>query len=1299
MKYTSKNRATAKIRRALLLISLVLLPVHTLHAAEVKVIYKGSAVSTNEGTVTVNLPAPVDMSKSVLFFQTRHNSDRPPGSMVRGVLTSPTQLNFIRVTNQSSTINIEWQLVEWATGVKVQRGSINQTSTVLNIGLPDPVASTAQAFVMWSKTPRRNDGVWSQDDPLRGRLTSTSNLRFQVTNRNNDHIIAYQVVEFTNPADILVQTGTASILAGRTTVDSTVPTAVDRSRTFMLTGFDIATSGSTNLARRMITGYFRSDSVVRFFRLANDNSGRIDIEYQIVELRDGSSVRSGYSSFSPGVASRTVTLADPVEPANAIAFSGVQPVSGQNAGVTNFTSNDIIGEAGFTFDLSATQLAIQRSATQSTSEVDYFVVEFNAQPLLNDESRWLLNESSGTVAVDSASGNDGTYTNGVALDQIGPCGQSTTAARFDGNNDFISVDHTRGYLIDNGTIGLWARADQLGGIRTMFSKAGDGNGTGGDVELSVLANGRVRAWLESSNQTFAIISSTTIELDEWFHVALTWGATGMRLYIDGQLVGSNSYQGGLGSTSGGAGNFEPIAIGASIANSDRLQLTPMNEFFDGFIADVRLQNTALDEAGVLGLAFCPVTAVPVFQISHDNQGIHCALEPIGVTVTDDAGDPVANYNREITLDTQSGDGTWLLVSGNGSFADAQANDGQATYLFDSSDNGQAGFALSYQTGPTPLDVDVYETGDPSIRDTDAEGPLAFSPSGFTVTASPLSNPVPTLIDQPIQTQTAGTGFAVHLTAFGQTPEDPTCGVIESYTGAHNLRMWQDFANPTNGTIATTINGTTIATSAANSSSQTVVFNAGQTSLSANYNDVGEIQLNITDLSNVTAPISGATNAFVVRPADLVVARVASNTGANNPAASTATGTGFVAAGDAFLVEVEARTTSGAITPNFGRELNPESVRVSSSQLVLPSAGRNGSTGDVISGSNFSPTLVAGRFTNTNLSFDEVGIIRLQASVADGDYLGTGNLQGSVSGNVGRFFPASFNLNSANVIPACNDFTYMGQPALALDYQIEARNSAGRVTENYDSGLLGSAATATLGLTAENGNTGMNLSSRLTLPAAGWTDGVQSLTTTSLEFARASSPDGPYLATQLGLQVIDSVDGRNFATLTMDPNTNIDCAATASCTARSIGGPVEFLFGRLAVLPGFGPENQALDVPLQAQYFDGAQFLRFTADECSTYSNSEVALSDFGGNLNPGETQAIAPTTSPTLVAGADRIADPLLLLAPGFGNDGEVSLTYQAPAWLRFDWNATGSHDQDPQATQTFGRYRGHDRIVFREER
>jgi hypothetical protein len=78
----------------------------------------------------------------------------------------------------------------------------------------------------------------------------------------------------------------------------------------------------------------------------------------------------------------------------------------------------------------------------------------------------------------------------------------------------------------------------------------------------------------------------------------------MALYIDGGAPVTDPYIGGLGVTSGGAGNFEPIAFGAGTTVSDDLLVTPTTEFFAGYMDDVQIIDRALTLPEILTLASC-----------------------------------------------------------------------------------------------------------------------------------------------------------------------------------------------------------------------------------------------------------------------------------------------------------------------------------------------------------------------------------------------------------------------------------------------------------------------------------------------------------------------------------------------------------------------------------------------------------------------------------------------------------------------------------------------------------------------
>lgn len=123
------------------------------------------------------------------MFNTRHDSNRPVGSMMRGRIASSTSVEFVRVTDEATpvAITIQWYVVEYGCGVRVQRGEVTESGTTINVPIT-PVASLSQAFVTWSKTPAA-DQAFDDDDPIAGELTSATNLRFRAGAANSAHVI------------------------------------------------------------------------------------------------------------------------------------------------------------------------------------------------------------------------------------------------------------------------------------------------------------------------------------------------------------------------------------------------------------------------------------------------------------------------------------------------------------------------------------------------------------------------------------------------------------------------------------------------------------------------------------------------------------------------------------------------------------------------------------------------------------------------------------------------------------------------------------------------------------------------------------------------------------------------------------------------------------------------------------------------------------------------------------------------------------------------------------------------------
>ena len=204
-------------------------------------------------------------------------------------------------------------------------------------------------------------------------------------------------------------------------------------------------------------------------------------------------------------------------------------------------------------------------------------------------AHWTFDESSGTTAADSIGSNDGTLTNGPSF---GAAGQSGTAVTLDGSNDYIEVPHSSDFYVDDGSISVWFRADNLSGYQELFSKDSSGYDNGGHVTL-YLRGDDVEVRLQSSSSSYYLDTGSILSSAIWHHAVLVFGSDGMRIYVDGTLRDIDGYTGGLGTSSGGSGNTEPIAIGATTIYSGNGVVTPLYDYFDGRLDSVSFFATAL----------------------------------------------------------------------------------------------------------------------------------------------------------------------------------------------------------------------------------------------------------------------------------------------------------------------------------------------------------------------------------------------------------------------------------------------------------------------------------------------------------------------------------------------------------------------------------------------------------------------------------------------------------------------------------------------------------------------------------
>ena len=155
------------------------------------------------------------------------------------------------------------------------------------------------------------------------------------------------------------------------------------------------------------------------------------------------------------------------------------------------------------------------------------------------------------------------------------------------------------FELSEGTIQFWFNTDDAGRDQTMFSK--DRNGTGaGQMNIGIDSRDLV-VQLQSSSKTFTINTNGTqfndlVKSDTWYQLSFSFGPAGMKLYLDGALVGSNTYTGGL------VGNKEAIVIGGSNStntdSSGNLAKLKITQPFDNKVDEVAVFATALSPAQI-----------------------------------------------------------------------------------------------------------------------------------------------------------------------------------------------------------------------------------------------------------------------------------------------------------------------------------------------------------------------------------------------------------------------------------------------------------------------------------------------------------------------------------------------------------------------------------------------------------------------------------------------------------------------------------------------------------------------------
>ena len=382
--------------------------------ARVDNVQSGQVLSTSNGSTSVTIAA-VDPAASFVTYSVRSNASKPGDSVVLADLSGPTTIDFLRQTSTPGPgpVVIEWSVIEYACGVTVQRarvpGNGNGTQTV---DVPVNPVDPNRSFVLGGTIPVPTQTAFDNDDQSIVELVNGDTVRFRLP-PPFDHQVArtlgFQLVTFTDPGDARSQVVSTTLGAGAAVDTITLGQPVDPAATML-----IATAASPNAGGSM------GDRTVRV-RLVDPttvevqraiNTGTVEVNVQVVELLEGTTVQHGIVDLTPTQTSTTVAV-NPVDTKRTTVGSTVLIGGAASGGSTDEAASGEVGEALVTVDLlDAATIVIERAAVDSLASFAWQAITWGGPSWADPSSPFRQRIDVDAATVDVPNG----YTTRVDLD-------------------------------------------------------------------------------------------------------------------------------------------------------------------------------------------------------------------------------------------------------------------------------------------------------------------------------------------------------------------------------------------------------------------------------------------------------------------------------------------------------------------------------------------------------------------------------------------------------------------------------------------------------------------------------------------------------------------------------------------------------------------------------------------------------------------------------------------------------------------------------------------------------------------
>ena len=312
---------------------------------------------------------------------------------------------------------------------------------------------------------------------------------------------------------------------------------------------------------------------------------------------------------------------------------------------------------------------------------------------------WPLDEASGSVGFDHAGFGDVTLGDGVTRGTAGIV-SPTTASTFSGAGTAFGVTPANETAPDTFTLETWVKTTSTSGGKIIgFGNAATGNSSNYDRHVYMDNAGRIWFGVHPGGVR-TVNSSASFNDGQWHQVTASLGANGMKLYVDGKVVGSRTDV-----TSG-----QPFSGRWRIGGDNLGGWTnqPSSNYLAGSIAQVSIYPVVLSKTAVAGHYVASGRTSPLPTSPADDYGKAVFLDdPLLYWRLGEASGSLANDSG-----ANDNDGTYYGNVTHGSPAGVRGTTDRSAQF---SDNTNVASTSSFNN-PTVYSIEAwFETTDPAPR--------------------------------------------------------------------------------------------------------------------------------------------------------------------------------------------------------------------------------------------------------------------------------------------------------------------------------------------------------------------------------------------------------------------------------------------------------------------------------------------------------------------------------------------------------------------------------------------------------